>query len=382
MVTKAQLVNEQYNQTQSNFVSLQQRLNDALTFSPIFVPTLTAVVDEFKRRTKAQEWTSFSDLKLCQAIQVPMDRILIDTTMQRQLSLRHVLNILHFFRVTMVMAIQVYEDENKPGYYIAWDGQHTAIALYVILTKVFGERTANAMIPVVVYNVKHKLEIRRNFILLNGDAKERLDFIDTYKQMVYGVKVDGSDDPEWVDTATKNDYLAAVGLFATHRKFGDENEPGAFSLLADTLMSDSAKHRKHPDVTRMFAQYWSYLNVERPVDAKEARQLYEYFNLCYEQKITVDEKYLLEFVAFTKEYFDADFSPNGPFWDKVKMSYENWFARNDPETYNEFGVRGFIKEMRTGIPFLISQVKKSTKLKTPNYSANNGFTPAKEDLWK
>jgi hypothetical protein len=382
MVTKAQLVNEQYNQTQSNFVSLQQRLNDALTFSPIFVPTLTAVVDEFKRRTKAQEWTSFSDLKLCQAIQVPMDRVLIDTTMQRQLSLRHVLNILQFFRVTMVMAIQVYEDENKPGYYIAWDGQHTAIALYVILTKVFGERTANAMIPVVVYNVKHKLEIRRNFILLNGDAKERLDFIDTYKQMVYGVKVDGSDDPEWVDTATKNDYLAAVGLFATHRKFGDENEPGAFSLLADTLMSDSAKHRKHPDVTRMFAQYWSYLNVERPVDAKEARQLYEYFNLCYEQKITVDEKYLLDFVAFTKEYFDADFSPNGPFWDKVKMSYENWFARSNPETYNEFGVRGFTSEMRTGIPFLISQVKKSTKLKTPNYSANNGFTPAKEDLWK
>jgi hypothetical protein len=64
------------------------------------------------------------------------------------------------------------------------------------------------------------------------------------------------------------------------------------------------------------------------------------------------------------------------------MSYENWFARSNPETYNEFGVRGFTSEMRTGIPFLISQVKKSTKLKTPNYSANNGFTPAKEDLWK
>jgi len=81
------------------------------------------------------------------------------------------------------MAIQVYEDASKPGYYIAWDGQHTAISLYIILTKVFGERTAQTMIPVVVYNVKHKLEIRRNFILLNGDAKEELDFIDKYKQM-------------------------------------------------------------------------------------------------------------------------------------------------------------------------------------------------------
>jgi len=95
-----------------------------------------------------------------------MDKILIDTTMQRNLNLRHILNILQHFRSTMVMAIQVYEDEDKPGYYIAWDGQHTAIALYIILTKVFGEQVANTLIPVVVYNVKHKLEIRRNFILL------------------------------------------------------------------------------------------------------------------------------------------------------------------------------------------------------------------------
>jgi hypothetical protein len=281
----------------------------------------------------------------------------------------------------MTMAIQVYEDASRPGYYIAWDGQHTAIALFIILTKVFGERTAQAMVPVVVYNVKHKLEIRRNFILLNGDAKEELDFIDKYKQMVYGSKVDGADDTEWTDTAKKNDYLAAAGLFATHSKFGDEDQPGAFSLLADTLMSKSLKTRKDPDVTRMFATYWTYLNQERAVEPKEARQLYEYFNLCFEQKITVDDAYLLEFAAFTKEYFEGDFGPNGPFWDKVKMAYEEWYKKANPESYAESGLRGFTSEMRTGIPFLIAQVKKSTKLKTPEYSANNGFTVAKKDLW-
>jgi hypothetical protein len=312
---------------------------------------------------------------------VPMDKILIDTTMQRSLNLRHVLNILQHFRSTMTMAIQVYEDANKPGYYIAWDGQHTAIALYIILTKVFGEQTAKTMIPVVVYNVKHKLEIRRNFILLNGDAKEELDFIDKYKQMVFGSKVDGADDTEWTDTAKKNDYLAAAGLFATHSKFGDEDQPGAFSLLADTLMSKSLKTRKDPDVTRMFATYWTYLNQERAVEPKEARQLYEYFNLCFEQKITVDDAYLLEFAAFTKENFGGDFGPNGPFWDKVKMSYESWYAKANPESFAEFGLKGFTSEMRTGIPFLIAQVKKSTKLKTPSYSANNGFTVSAKDLW-
>jgi hypothetical protein len=383
-ITHAQTINGRYLKSTSHFVTLQQRLAEALKSAPLFVNMLTAMVDEYKRRHA--EWSKFADLNLCRAIMVPMDRILIDTTMQRSLNLRHVLNILQHFRSTMIMAIQVYEDENKPGYYIAWDGQHTAITLHIILTKVFGEQAANTLVPVVVYNVKHKLEIRRNFILLNGDAKEELDFIDKYIQMVFGVKIDKADDQEWVDTALKNDYLAAAGLFATHSKFGDEDQPGAFTLLADTLMSKSLKTRKNPEVTRMFAQYWSFLNQQRPVEAKEARQLYEYFNLCFEQGITVDDKYLLEFVTFTKDNFEADFGATSPFWDKVKSAYESWYrnANAGSSDVNEQGqviVRGFTTEMRTGIPFLIAQLKKSTKLAVPKFTPNNGFTVAKKDLW-
>ena len=379
MKTHAEIINGQYLKATSHFVSLQDRLTDALKKAPVFVGQLTGIVDEFKRRHP--EWKKFVDLELCKAIMVPMDKILIDTTMQRTLNLRHVLKILQYFKSTMAMAVQVYEDTDRPGYYIAWDGQHSAISLYIILTKVFGERTASSMIPVVVYNVKQKLEIRRNFILLNGDAKEELDFIDKYIQMVYGSKIDGANDPEWTDTALKNDYLANAGLFATHAKFGDDDQPGAFTLLADTLMSKTLKQRKHPEVTRMFAEYWTYLNAQRPVAAKEARQLYEFFNLCYEQKITVDKDYLLEFVAFTKDYFGADFSPEGPFWDKVKMSYESWYKNANPESYAEYGLKGFTTEMRTGIPFLIAQLKKSTKLKVPSFIPNNGFTVSKKDLW-
>ena len=377
--THAQIINEQYLKSDSHFVTLRERLTEALKNAPLFEGLLIAMIQEFKRRHK--DWQTFADLHLCRAIDVAMDRILIDTTMQRSLNLRHVLNILQHFRSTMIMAIQVYEDENKPGFYIAWDGQHTAITLYIILTKVFGEQTAKTLVPVVVYNVKHKLEIRRNFILLNGDAKEELDFIDKYKQMVYGAKVDGADDEEWTDTALKNDYLAAAGLFATHSKFGDEDKPGAFSLLADTLMSKSLKTRKHPEVTKMFSRYWTFLNQERAVEAKEARQLFEYFNLCYEQGITVDDAYLLEFVQFTKDNFEADFSPNGPFWDKVRMAYESWYSKANPDSYQDVGLRGFTTEMRTGIPFLIAQLKKSTKLKVPTFTPNNGFTVSSKDLW-
>lgn len=385
MSNYAQKMNSLYEVAASNFVTLSERLIKAIGKAPFFRGQLEAVVDEFKRRNcsppTVRGWTKFSDISLCKAIMVPFDRILIDETMQRELNMRHILKILSYFSESMVMAIQVYEDDARPGYYIAWDGQHTAIALHIILTKVFGERAADAMVPVVVYSSKQKLEIRRNFILLNGDAKESLDFIDTYKQMVYGVKVDGSNDPEWVDTAKKNDYLAAAGLFATHSKFGDEDEPGAFTLLADTLMSKSIKTRKHPEVTRTFAQYWTYLNEERPVRAKEARQLYEYFNLCYEQGITVDNDYLLKMVAFTKEYFEANFGEDGMFWDKVRMAYTRWYAKANPDSYKEFGLKGFTTEMRTGIPFLIAQMKKSTDLKTPTYVPNNGFTVGAKDLW-
>jgi hypothetical protein len=384
-LTHAQIINGRYLNSTSNFISLQQRLNEALKHAPLFQAMIDGMTDEFKRRHK--EWTSFVDLELCEAIPVTMDKILIDTTMQRSLNLRHVLKILQYFKSTMAMAIQVYKDDSKPGYYIAWDGQHTAIALYIILTKVFGEQTARAMIPVVVYNVKHKLEIRRNFILLNGDAKQEMDFFDIYCQMVHGVKGQNAEDQEWVDTAAKNDYLAAAGLFATHSKLGDDDKPGAFTLLADTLMSKSLKTRKHPEVTRMFAEYWSYLAVERPVDAKEARQLYEYFNLCYEQNIAVDKTYLLEFVNFTRTNFDADFSHTSPFWSKVRMAYESWYktanqGSTDVDAKGNIIVRGFTTEMRTGIPFLIAQLKKSTKLKVPKYVPNNGFTVVnKADLW-
>lgn len=380
MATHADKINAQYRQKTSNFVTLQQRITFALSLAKFYGDLIFQATQEFKRRNP--QWQKFADMQLCEAIPVSMDKILIDATMQRALNLRHICNIITNFKETMVMAIQVYQDEDMPGYYIAWDGQHTIIALYVLLTQVFGERAAQTMIPVVKYNVKQKLEIRRNFILLNGDAKEPMDFIDLVKQMICGVKIDGSTDPEWVDTAIKNDYFEAAGLFATHAKFGDEDEDGAFTLLADTIMSKSLKTRKHPDVTRMFARYWALLgSPQRPVAAKEARQLYEYFNLCHEQGIKVDDKYLSEMVMFAKEYFDADFNEGGAFWSKVRIAYENWYAKANPAVYAQFGLRGFTTEWRCGGPFLIAQLNKSTGLKTPSYIPSNGFTVAKKDLW-
>jgi len=375
MSKHADIVNEQYNHRESNFVSLQTRITEAFKLAPKFEAQLEAVVEEFKRRNK-DAWSSFSEMALVQAIPVDFSKILIDSTMQRPVNMRHVLKILNYFSQTMVMPIQVYKEGEN---YIAWDGQHTSIALYLILTKVFGELQANTMIPVNIYPVKQKLEIRRNFILLNGDAKEKLDFIDTYRQMVYGAIIDNSDDPIWQDTAKINDLLKDAGLFATHEKFGDDREPGAFTLLADTIMTKKLEKRKDVDVTRMFAKYWVYITEERPVQAKEARMLYEYFDACFKDGVKVDDKYLLDFALFCKEYFEANWSETGSFWSKAKLSYETWYKKANPEEFEENGLKGFTTEPRFGVPFLIAQIKKSTKLKTPKYK--HLYAVDKKDLW-
>jgi hypothetical protein len=341
---------------------------------------LIGVVDEFKRRNK--QFKSLKDIELCKSVDATLDQILIDTTMQRELNFNHVKGILSQFRNTMVMPIQVYEDPGYPGKYIAWDGQHTAVALFIIATKVFGERAAKMIVPVAVYPTHEKLEIRRNFILLNGDAKEPLDFIDTFKQMIFGVRVDGADDSNWIKANQKQTHLEQAGLFATNSKFGDEDKAGAFTLLADTIMTKNLNKAKDPQVTKYFAGYWSMLNADRPVQAKEARQMYEYFDACYQQDIKVDIDYIRELVGFTKEYFDANFSETGSFWDKVKMSYTRWYEAANPESYAEHGLKGFTTEWRCGGPFLIEQIKKSTNLKTPTYSPNNGYTVKSEDLWE
>jgi hypothetical protein len=382
--TYANFVNNQYIQTSSNYVTLQTRLNQALQRNPAFKGMLDAAVAEFKRRNP--HWNTFSNIKLCKALTTTLDLILIDTTLQRPIIMEHILKILANFKETMIMPIQVYESPEQPDRYMAWDGQHTAIVLYIILTKVFGQTLASAMVPIVVYNVTQKLEIRRNFIELNGDAKEAVDFIEIFKQQVSGVKIDGATDKDWVESATKNDYFANAGLFATHQKYGDHHNDGAFTLLSGTLMHKSAKVRKNPEVTRMFAQYWNYLGEQRPVDAKEARQLYEYFDACFQQNIKVDDTYLLEMAAFTKNYFEADFSEGGMFWSKVRDAYTNWYRNSnsnstDRDINGNVIIRGFTTEWKCGGPFLIAQIKKSTKLKTPAFIPNNGFQVDKKDLW-
>ena len=384
MSTYADRINASYKQTSSHFVDLGSRLR--YYNKRRLAHDLAETINEFKgRHPNIKEW---KDLNLCKALSTALDKILIDTTMQRELNMEHIMNILDKFCGTMVMAIQVYEDPERPGCYIAWDGQHTVIALYIIGVMILGLRPQDIQIPIVVYNVKQKAEIRRNFILLNGDAKEPLDNYDKIRQMIFGVRTDGSKDAMWVAVNNRHDVFEKTGLFVTHSKMGDDDEIGAFTLLADTIMSSNIDNLKDLEVTKMFCNYWQTLGEDRAVDAKEARQVYEYFDACHRQGIKVDQAYMDEFVAFCRNYFNADWNAGkvaGPFWAKVRTAYDNWYRKQNPDgnvdKNGEIKVRGYSTEWSCGGPFLIAQLNKSTTLKVPKFDATSGFTPAKKDLW-
>jgi hypothetical protein len=98
----------------------------------------------------------------------------------------------------------------------------------------------------------------------------------------------------------------------------------------------------------------------------------------------VDDNYIIEFTQFCKDYFDCDWNAKGAFWDKVEMAYENWYRKSNPEgdidpKTGDIKVRGFSKEFSCGGPFLLAQLRNSTKLAVPAFDSS--FIPAKKDLW-
>lgn len=363
--------NAQYAKSDSHFVDLATRFqqfcdeNKAIEFR--------MMSREFRRRNP--DFKNIQDVKkrLCRGLQGMLSQVEIDVTMQRLLNLEHVLDKLENFKATKVMPIQVYEDPERPGKYIAWDGQHTAILLYVIAVMVFEINPTEFEIPVVVYDVHSKAEIRENFIGLNGEDKLPLDAIDIFQQMVYGVRVDGSTKPSWIQTELKQQMLEKHKLFVTADKFDNTHEVGAISRLTEI---DKAS----PAVVEQFGVYWSAIRKQRAVDPKEIFMMMSWLMLAEVQNITVDTDYLLDLADMNLSLFDANFAPTGAFWAKCETAYENWHEKRwanvdwAPEPAMQ-------KQPTHGLPFLNAQIQKSLGRKTPEYFANNGFVPAEEDLW-
>jgi hypothetical protein len=267
---------------------------------------------------------------LCKAIDQNLCKIVIDTTMQREPDLKWVLHIISNFRAYQAQPIQVYDAGN--GVYGGWDGQHTALALYLIAVDGLGMKFEDVMVPVNEYALQTRGQLRGTFISNNSTTgkmagKKPLDLIDIVQQMIYGVECDGVTEQEWVDMHAKWQYLRDAGMFLTADKFGDTGETGAISRLNE--LYDASV-----DVVRKFAVYGEYVIANqattrnlRPINTKEIPIIIEFLNMCEFDDITLSDDDVRNMAQHCIDLFDANFDSKGPYWEQVYTAVVNAWTK-------------------------------------------------------
>lgn len=323
--------NARFHNTSSNIVDLVKRLNDTIASMPAqaqrnWQSKLAKALATFKRNHPGlKSINDRSKFRLCKSLVGKLKDVQIDTTMQREPNLQWVLTIIENFRAYQAQPIQVYE--LLSGGYGAWDGQHTSLALYLIATQGLNEKFEDIEVPINVYDIVSRGEIRGNFIHGNttvgkNAGKKPLDIIDIFDQMVYGVEVDGVTEQEWVDAHAKWKHIATAGMFLTADKFNDTDQIGAISRLNE--LQDSSV-----EVVRQFAVYGKYVvdSQQRPINSKEIPIILEFLNLCEQQDIAYTDAQIEDLAQHCIDKFDANFDAKGPFWEQCHNATLNSYNK-------------------------------------------------------
>jgi hypothetical protein len=382
--------NEQYSNKNSFFVDLKERLNSTIQGLSNFTKQNSArasLVNACNTFTKQNPTKlKFADLDLCESIMVPLSDILIDITMQRKLELSWVLKIIREFRDVQIQPIRLYKVEDpeasikyyatgKNGLYASWDGQHTAMALYILCVYIFKQDPKDVLIPCVVFKVSKKAEIRKNFISENTeDGKNLLDDIDIFQQQVYGFRVDNN--LAWKEAHDKQTHLETADLFVTHEKFGNTNEPGAISRMQEIGHYDS-------EIIRKFCLYAATVMPEsgRPIASQEIEIMCAWFEMS--KSLEYSDEEIVDLATHINELFKADFHAESGFWIKSRTAYENWwndFYDGVSEEYRPSHM-SFSKNWRNGGTFLWHQLKTTWGGRMPRLNINTQFKPFTKDLY-
>jgi hypothetical protein len=382
--------NAQYKNEATIFVDLDKRLKDAIANLPHF----RAIGLRGNLSSACKSWMEkfshvkeFSDLNLVKTLTVPLSDILIDITMQRKLDLAWVILILMKFREVQAQPLQVYQVVDTTGdlgyyptgdsLYASWDAQHTGVVFYIIAVWILKLDPTKVMVPVNIYPVKMKSEIRQNFVSTNSvDGKKLLEDIDLFMQMVFGVRLDGNDNPTWKEAEIKQQYLEQADLFVTNEKFADTDQPGAISRMQEI-------NHYSPDIIRKFCLYSSTIPVPRPIASQEIEILCKFFDLAKKAGIDYTDQEVLDIGNHLHLLFDSNFHESSPFWEKVRTAYMNWwddFYRGVVEDRRPSNPR-LSKNQNTGIPFLWHQMRKTLPaMRLPRMPASS-FIPAAKDLY-
>jgi hypothetical protein len=387
--TYAQKVNSKYSNSASLFVDLKKRIDDTINALPPFKQiglrgSLKNAMEIFEKSFPHVK--RFTDLQLVDCHYRPLSDILIDITMQRKLDLAWVITLLKKFCEVQAVPIQVYQVVNNKGelsyypsgddLYASWDGQHTAVLLYIIAVWILGEDPTKVMVPVNIYPVSKKSVIRQVFVSNNSsDGKKLLEDIDYFQQMIYGVRVDGNTNKDWETAELKQQYLEMSDLFVTADKFGDTQEPGAISRMQEINHYSS-------DIIRKFAIYTTTIQNPRPIASQEIEIMCRFFDVAKAGGCDYTDDEIIDLGQHLHELFDANFHESSPLWDKVRTAYNNWwddFYDGIPDDRKPARSR-VSKNWTTGGPFIWHQLKKTWSGRLPRM-INSPFQPFAKDLY-
>jgi len=388
-------VNSKFHNSASLFVNIKDRIDQTINALPyskqVSIRTvLKNACAMFQKRFPNR--TKFTDLDLVETLERPMMDILIDTTMQRMLMLNWVAYIVANFRDVQAQPIQIYRIANQnvakelnyypigDGLYASWDAQHTLAALYIIAVWIFKEDPSKVVVPVNIYKVTTKAEIRKTFVAGNSDeGKKLLDDIDIFQQQVYGVRIDGNTETAWLEAEKKQTYIEQADLFVTADKFGDTLMPGAISRMQEI------KHYSS-DIIRKFCLYAATVqpNNGRPVASQEIEIMCAWFDMARTSGIDYTDDEIVDLSLHLLSLpFNADFHEQSVFWEKSRTAYTNWW--NDyysqvPAAYVPSRM-SFTKNWRNGGTFLYYQLAKTWKGRMPKLNINTPFRPMQKDLY-
>jgi hypothetical protein len=385
--------NARFSNTSSNLVDLVQRLNDTINnLQPQarrnWQSSLAKAFKEFKRNHPGLK--SIGDrgkFRLCRSLTGKLKDIVIDTTMQREPNLKWILTIISNFRAYQAQPIQVYDTHN--GTYGSWDGQHTALALYLIAVEGLGEKFEDVEVPINIYDIASRGELRSNFINNNttvgkNAGKKPLDIIDIFMQQIYGVEVDHVTEQEWVDAHAKWKHIANAGMFITAEKFNDTEQVGAIGRL-----NEIADEATSVEVVRQFAVYGAYIvaSQQRPLNSKEIPIIVEFLNLVDQQDIKWNDAVITDLAQHLIDLFDANFDAKGPYWEQAHHANLNAYNKANQGVPKHLwpDAPKNLKNTPQGIAFFWHQLQKSwvptqgAGFKFPKQPFSN-YTPDAKDL--
>jgi len=385
-MTHAELRNSRFNVDNSIFVSVKQRFDDYCNLVKGSSTQMNNTIKEFKSKFPNLTWEHI-DSHLVEAQSCKLSDIRIDDTMNRPLDWEHVRKIIKNFSPTMVMPINVYKDANSVGNFVAWDGQHTSLTLYVIGVLIYGKPIGSIKVPIAVSKATTKEELRINFIDLNGDAKLPLSPLDLFEQKIYGHIVDKSPRPDWELAANKFRALEEVDIFLTSEAFRDQDQNGAITHVASIINNDL-------DIVQKFATYWKFRSQyeNRRVESKELIHVIYLLNHAKSCGINWSEDDIKSIVDIFWNCFSCEFTGTqhlNIFWKKLAGSYEIWYDKVYGKVDEEYRptqfkmTNGGVHQETFGLKFMLSKLAFSGfKGKMPNYEHPAGYKPRNLDLWE